>query len=129
MQDPHGQKIHALVAGAANSEFAEHQHNKILKHFIRQLFGLPVGGKYKNVRIRFIGHDAFLIVAENRRATVHIRTSVHGGRRVSEIDRRSLERWEDGSPMAEEAKENLLGATVYWLNTQGNIAVVVPEAR
>jgi hypothetical protein len=95
-----------------------------LKHFIRQLFGLPVGGEFKDVQIRFIGHGAFQITTGNRRAIVHIRTSIHDGRRVSEIARTSLENWEDGTPITEQTKEHLVKATVYWLQTQGNTAVV-----
>jgi hypothetical protein len=95
------------------------------KHFFRQLLGLPVGGPYRHVRIRFVGHGECRITARKRSTTVVIQTRTENGRRISQIRSSSLQRWNDGSPIEDESKNELLAATIYWLRTQGNAGEVV----
>jgi hypothetical protein len=93
---------------------------KMLRHFIRQLFGLPVGGEFRDVRIRFMDHGRFRITVGKLATEIQISSKQLEGSRVSRIREDSLNQWSNGTALSQSEKARLIAATTYWLETQGN---------
>ena len=91
------------------------------RHFFRQLFGLPVGGRFTDIQIGLIEHGTFRIRLANRSTRVGIHTEVIASRRVSTIITKTLSTWDDGAPIIASERLYLLDAATYWLETQGNV--------
>jgi hypothetical protein len=91
------------------------------RHFFRQLLGLPVGGPYSHVKARLYDHNVVQVAKGGRWTLVRVTTETVGRSRVSSVwFNDSMTEWNDGSPVSEDDRRELLSAVSYWLKTQGN---------